>query len=217
MIPMGRFAERGIDRTDEVVAQLSPIARRLTSDHDLDPPMDRIGDSPCVLLGEASHGTHKLYAWHTRLMYPRGAHSRIGSDPFREPSPAAALASALLCAPSRDASPVHLEPIMRAELAVHVEATTISLAHWGRLLDGELFATSRYIERAVPMKRSFGFNALTCPRRERKMHVLATITQPSTIRRILEHLGLRAEPLTAAPARDPTWEQVDLGFDDDAA
>jgi hypothetical protein len=106
---------------------------------------------------------------------------------------------------------------MHAVLAVHVEATTISVAHWRRLLDGELFATSCTIEWAVLMKRSFGFNALTCPRCERKMHVLATITLPSTLRRILEHLGLRAEPLTAAPARDPTWEQLDLGFDDDAA
>jgi DNA-directed RNA polymerase subunit H (RpoH/RPB5) len=49
------------------------------------------------------------------------------------------------------------------------------------------------------------------------MRVLSTLTDPATIRRILEHLGVRAEPLPRAPARDPTWEQVDLGFDDDAA
>jgi hypothetical protein len=30
------------------------------------------------------------------------------------------------------------------------------------------------------------------------------------IRRILEHLGARAEPLAPAPARDPTWEQLDF-------
>jgi hypothetical protein len=47
------------------------------------------------------------------------------------------------------------------------------------------------------------------------MRVLATITHPDTIRRILEHLGLHAEPLARAPARDPTWEQV--GFDPHAA
>ena len=64
------------------------------------------------------------------------------------------------CAPSRDASPVHREPIMHAELAVHVETTTISVAHWGRLLDGELFATSRYLQSAVLMKRAFRFDAL---------------------------------------------------------
>jgi hypothetical protein len=34
--------------------------------------------------------------------------------------------------------------------------------------------------------------------------VLATITRPATIRRILGHLGARAEPLARTPARDPT-------------
>jgi hypothetical protein len=36
------------------------------------------------------------------------------------------------------------------------------------------------------------------------------------VRQILDHLGVRAAPLPRAPARDPDWEQVDLGFDDAA-
>ncbi|MFS8068979.1 MAG: hypothetical protein ACMG6S_21670 [Byssovorax sp.] len=48
------------------------------------------------------------------------------------------------------------------------------------------------------------------------MKVHATITEPSTVQRILNHLGVRSAPLPRAPARDPTWEQVDLGFDDAA-
>ena len=51
----------------------------------------------------------------------------------------------------------------------------------------------------------------------RTMRVLATLTDPATIRRILEHLGVRSEPLARAPARDPTWQQMDLGGDADAA
>ena len=105
---------------------------------------------------------------------------------------------------------------MHAELG-QVEPTTISVAHWGRLLDGELFAQARYIDWATLMKRSFGFNVLRCPRCVGKMFVLATITDPVTIRRILEHLGVRSDPLPRAPARDPTWEQEHLGFDADAA
>jgi hypothetical protein len=42
---------------------------------------------------------------------------------------------------------------------------------------------------------------------------VATITAPPVVRQILEHLGVRASPLPRAPARDPGWEQVDLGFE----
>ena len=48
------------------------------------------------------------------------------------------------------------------------------------------------------------------------MTLLATLTQPGPVRRILEHLGVRAHPLTVAPARDPAGEQTDLGFEDAA-
>ncbi len=39
----------------------------LNSSADLDPLMKRIGEAPCVLLGEASHGTHEYYAWRTAI------------------------------------------------------------------------------------------------------------------------------------------------------
>jgi hypothetical protein len=89
---------------------------------------------------------------------------------------------------------------------LHAEPTRITVAHWGRLDDGELFAKTRYIDWAVLMKRTFGLDVLRCPRCGGRMRVLGTITQPETIRRILLCLGLRAEPLARAPARDPTWE-----------
>jgi hypothetical protein len=47
--------------------------------------------------------------------------------------------------------------------------------------------------------------------------VLATITQPDVVRKILQHLGVRSSPLPRAPARDPDGEQMDLGFDADGA
>lgn len=34
---------------------------------DLDPLLDRIGDARCVLIGEATHGTHEFYAWRAAL------------------------------------------------------------------------------------------------------------------------------------------------------
>jgi erythromycin esterase-like protein len=42
-------------------------ARRLATDADLDPLMQRIGDARIVMLGEASHGTSEYYTWRDRL------------------------------------------------------------------------------------------------------------------------------------------------------
>ena len=97
------------------------------------------------------------------------------------------------------------------------DPTMISVAHWGRLDNGELLARARYVDWATLMKRSFGLDVLTCPRGSRKLRVLATITQPDVVRKILQHLGVRSSPLPRAPARDPDGEQMDLGFDADAA
>ena len=101
----------------------------------------------------------------------------------------------------------------KAEPVVFVDPTTIMVKHWGRLDNGELFARARYVEWAVLMKRTWGLAVLTCPRCGRKMRVLATIVDPSVVRKILEHIDVRSSPLPRAPARDPTWEQTELGFD----
>jgi DNA-directed RNA polymerase subunit H (RpoH/RPB5) len=46
------------------------------------------------------------------------------------------------------------------------------------------------------------------------MRVMATITDPSVVKKILAHLDLPTEPLPRAQARDPTGQQ---SFDFDAA
>jgi erythromycin esterase len=46
---------------------LAAIARPLATRDDLDPLIDRIGDSRFVLLGEASHGTSDFYTWRAEL------------------------------------------------------------------------------------------------------------------------------------------------------
>jgi hypothetical protein len=91
----------------------------------------------------------------------------------------------------------------------------ITVSRWGQLGDGQLFARSRYVDWALMMKRTWGFDVLRCPRCSRRMQVLATILDPAVVRKILEHLGVRASPLPRAPPRDPEAdaEQADFGFE----
>lgn len=40
---------------------------QLKSTNDLNPLLDRVGDAHCVMLGEASHGTHEYYTWRSAI------------------------------------------------------------------------------------------------------------------------------------------------------
>jgi hypothetical protein len=46
------------------------------------------------------------------------------------------------------------------------------------------------------------------------MRVMATLTEPAAVKKILTHLGLPTEPLPRGRARDPTGQER---FDFDAA
>lgn len=135
------------------------------------------------------------------------------SNPRPEPKPHPSVATAPVQAATTAPAPAlllaHSQPIAESE----VRPATITVKHWQRLLDGELLATSRYVDWAVLLQRSFGFDALRCPKCDQKMRVVATLAEPSAVRRILQHLGMRANPLEAAPARDPTWLQTNMAFD----
>ncbi|GAA4090605.1 erythromycin esterase family protein [Actinomadura miaoliensis] len=58
------------------IDDVTRLALPIEEETDLDPVLDRIGDARCVLLGEASHGTHEYYAWRAaltrRLIVERG-------------------------------------------------------------------------------------------------------------------------------------------------
>jgi hypothetical protein len=124
--------------------------------------------------------------------------------------PSAGAPSALPTAPT--VAPPLASVVLGAVLGVLVDLTTITVKHWSRLLDGALLASSSYVDWAVLLQRTFGFDALRCPKCDHRMRVISTITEPSAVKRILNHLGVRAEPLPRAPARDPTG-QTDFDFD----
>jgi erythromycin esterase-like protein len=51
------------------LAAVRALSRPLRSPADLDPLLDRIAEARCVLLGEATHGTHEFYTWRGALSY----------------------------------------------------------------------------------------------------------------------------------------------------
>jgi len=57
------------------------------------------------------------------------------------------------------------------------------------------------------MQRAFGFDVLACPRCGGRLRLIALITQPAVIARILSHLGHPTEPPVARapppPLADP--------------
>jgi hypothetical protein len=53
------------------------------------------------------------------------------------------------------------------------------------------------------MQRSFGFDVVACPRCGGGLRLIALITQPSIIARILRHLGHPTDPPVPRPARAP--------------
>ncbi len=68
---MRRQAGMGtVGPTADIEALAGYVGRHTTaleSDADLDPLVDLVGDSTCVMIGEATHGTREFYAWRARL------------------------------------------------------------------------------------------------------------------------------------------------------
>jgi hypothetical protein len=56
---------------------------------------------------------------------------------------------------------------------------------------------------AALLKRVFGVDVLKCSRCQGKMRLIACIEEPDVAKKILEHLGLRAEPLPSLRAQAP--------------
>jgi hypothetical protein len=86
----------------------------------------------------------------------------------------------------------------------------ISVRHKGRLLGGLLLATSPRIDWAKLIRRTFGIDALRCAHCAGRLRLLAAIPEKATARKILEHLGLPADPTsprsrTRDPADPASW------------
>src|SRR5919201_5039960 len=67
MVRRRRYLHEDPPVTEDLVAAVGDFSRPLKSPADLDPLMKRIGEARCVLLGEASHGTHEYYTWRAQI------------------------------------------------------------------------------------------------------------------------------------------------------
>ncbi|MFS8067973.1 MAG: hypothetical protein ACMG6S_16590, partial [Byssovorax sp.] len=123
------------------------------------------------------------------------------------PSPANASPSPSLASPST-------APLAPAVPVAYADPTILTVKHWNRIQEGALFASSSRVDWAILMQRTFGVDALKCPKCAAKMRILATLTDPAEVKKILSHLRLRTEPLPRARARDPTGQE---SFDFEAA
>jgi len=69
----------------------------------------------------------------------------------------------------------------------------------------------RYLDWASLLKRVFEYDVTVCENCGGKVKVLAVLTDPVVIRRILEHLHLPTAPPTLARARAPPGGHMDDG------
>ena len=81
--------------------------------------------------------------------------------------------------------------------AVQVGPNVLSVAHWTRILDGELYATSSRIDRRTLLKRTLQIDLRVCLRCGGRLNIRGLITEPRAIAKMLAALGARAPPAAA--------------------
>lgn len=62
-----RAQDTALNTPANLLNEVRGLCRPLRAPADLDPLLERIGDARCVLLGEATHGTHEFYTWRAEL------------------------------------------------------------------------------------------------------------------------------------------------------
>jgi hypothetical protein len=70
---------------------------------------------------------------------------------------------------------------------------------------------------ALLLKRVFMTDALTCPKCQGRMKILAAITKPEAIRKIMDHLGIPGEAPRRTTARPPPQAELSSTADIDEA
>jgi hypothetical protein len=125
----------------------------------------------------------------------------------------AAVSAPLAAAMTGVTTPPARESVPGPGDVVRLAPNILSVRHWDRLLGGLLYATSPRVDWASLLRRSFSVDVLECPKCQGRLRVVAVITEPEPVRRILAHLGLPTAAPTTARARDPT-DELDIDADE---
>lgn len=95
-------------------------------------------------------------------------------------------------------------PAATSAAAMALAPNIVSVKHWQRLLGGLLYAARPRVDWPTLLRRCFETDVLACPSCGGRLRVLGEITEPATVRLVLESLGMPTEAPKAARARDPT-------------
>jgi hypothetical protein len=83
--------------------------------------------------------------------------------------------------------------------AVEVVAPNVlSLAHWARLRDGELYAAQPRVDWATLLRRTFDCDVKKCAMCDGRLEVRAVVTAPASTAKILASLARTRAPPRAA-------------------
>ena len=83
-------------------------------------------------------------------------------------------------------------------LAEHVAPHVLSFAHWDRILEGELYASSSRLDWRTLLKRTFDVDLRVCVRCGGKLTVRAVFSDPAVIDKMLDALRRPRAPPAAA-------------------
>ena len=140
----------------------------------------------------------------------RGPTSASRRDRRSDATPSRTVSSTLVASSRSDDEATRPAP-PTASLAAHagdrvalLTPNVLGVKHWSRLLGGLLYAASPRLDWPTLLRRSFGTDVLACPSCAGRLRVLGEVTEPATVRLVLESLGMPAEAPRAARARDPT-------------
>ncbi len=107
-------------------------------------------------------------------------------------------------APTPAAMASRASPSLTADGSIEITDFGISVRHLDRLLGGLLMADSPRLPWAHASSSDHATDVLACTGCGGLLRLMSAITSRSTARRILEHLGLPAEPVSPRPrSRDP--------------